>query len=189
MLGWAGEAKGAHRMAFTELELKRINKIIGGYCREKTRPELADQLRFVYEIEGQSVILAEERPDWRDPSKRMTNPVASSAWCAAAACGRSTGCGPICAGTATSRPNRHPSWPVCSRSSTATNTAPSSGRAGARTTADHSPRTPAPRSVPPPLPASPNATRANLARLTGRVPVTLRGRYLDPNGRRRSLGG
>jgi Protein of unknown function (DUF3024) len=63
-------------MAFTELELKRIDKLIGGYCRDKTRPELADELRFVYEIEGQSVILAEERPDWRDPSKRMRNQVA-----------------------------------------------------------------------------------------------------------------
>jgi hypothetical protein len=63
-------------MAFTELELKRIDKILGGYCRDKIRPELADELRFVYEIEGQSVVLAEERPDWRDPSEHMRKRVA-----------------------------------------------------------------------------------------------------------------
>ena len=59
-------------MAFSELERKRVDRLIGSYCRAKTRSELA----FVYELEGQSVILCEERPDWRDRSKRMRTPVA-----------------------------------------------------------------------------------------------------------------
>ena len=63
-------------MAFGELDLKRIDKLVGGFCRRRTRPHLADQLRLAYEIDGQSVVLVEERPDWRDPSKRMRSAVA-----------------------------------------------------------------------------------------------------------------
>lgn len=63
-------------MAFSELELKRIEKLVGGLCRRRTRPELADQLRLDYEIDGQNVLLFEERPDWRDATKRMRTPVA-----------------------------------------------------------------------------------------------------------------
>jgi hypothetical protein len=54
-------------VAFSELELKRIDNLVGAFCRRRTRPELADQLRFVYEIDRQSVVLAEERPDWQEP--------------------------------------------------------------------------------------------------------------------------
>lgn len=57
-------------MAFSELDLKRIDKLVGGLCRRRTRPELAAQLKFVYEVDGQSVVLFEERPDWRDAAKR-----------------------------------------------------------------------------------------------------------------------
>ena len=52
-------------MAFSEFEVKRIDKLVGGFCRRRTRPELADQLRIDYAVEGQSVIILEERPDWR----------------------------------------------------------------------------------------------------------------------------
>ncbi|HET6494910.1 MAG TPA: hypothetical protein VFH61_06050 [Thermoleophilia bacterium] len=39
-------------MAFSELELKRIEKLVGGLCWRRTHPELADQLRFDYAIKG-----------------------------------------------------------------------------------------------------------------------------------------
>ena len=63
-------------MAFNELDLKRIERIVGGFCRRRTHPELADELRLVYETSGQSVVISEERPDWRDPTERMRTPVA-----------------------------------------------------------------------------------------------------------------
>ena len=63
-------------MAFSELDLRRIERIVGGYCRRRTRPEVSDQLRLVYETHGQSLIISEERPDWRDPAKRVQAPVA-----------------------------------------------------------------------------------------------------------------
>jgi hypothetical protein len=63
-------------VAFSELELRRIDKLVGGFCRRRTRPELADQLRIDYAVEGQSVIILEERPDWRDPAERRQHPFA-----------------------------------------------------------------------------------------------------------------
>jgi hypothetical protein len=68
--------EGLVKVAFSELELKRIDDLVGGFCRRRTPPEHADQLRLVYEIERHIVILSEERPDWQDPSKRMRSPAA-----------------------------------------------------------------------------------------------------------------
>ena len=63
-------------MAFNELDLKRIDRIVGGLCRRRTRPEFADQLRLDYEVDRQNVVVFEERPDWRDATQRMRTPVA-----------------------------------------------------------------------------------------------------------------
>jgi hypothetical protein len=51
-------------VAFDELGLKRIERTVGGLCRRCSPPEHADQLRTVYEIEGHSVTMYEERPPW-----------------------------------------------------------------------------------------------------------------------------
>jgi hypothetical protein len=51
-------------VAFSELELKRIDRTVGALCRRVSRPEHADQLRFVYEVDGHSVSIYEERPPW-----------------------------------------------------------------------------------------------------------------------------
>jgi hypothetical protein len=51
-------------MAFNELELKRIDKTVGALCRRVSRPEHADELRFVCEVRGHSVSIYEERAPW-----------------------------------------------------------------------------------------------------------------------------
>ena len=51
-------------MAFSQLELKRIDKTVGALCRRVTRPEHADQLRFVYEVDGHTVSIYEDRAPW-----------------------------------------------------------------------------------------------------------------------------
>ena len=56
-------------MAFTELELKRIDKAVGELCRRMSPPQIADKLRVVYDVEGQSVSIWEERPHWRRPGE------------------------------------------------------------------------------------------------------------------------
>ena len=52
-------------MAFRELELKRIDRAVGELCRRHSPPEHAGELRVVYEVEGDSVTMYEERPPWR----------------------------------------------------------------------------------------------------------------------------
>jgi hypothetical protein len=63
-------------MAFNERDLRHIERIVGGFCRRRTQPEVADELRLTYEVDGQSIVISEERPDWRDPEERMHTPVA-----------------------------------------------------------------------------------------------------------------
>jgi hypothetical protein len=63
-------------MAFSELELKRIDRLVGGFCRRRTANWRAEQLELLYEVGPESVVLFEERPDWRDSAQRMRSPVA-----------------------------------------------------------------------------------------------------------------
>jgi hypothetical protein len=51
-------------LAFSELELKRIDRTVGDLCRRCSPPDHADELRTVYEVEGHSVSMYEERPPW-----------------------------------------------------------------------------------------------------------------------------
>jgi len=51
-------------VAFDELELKRIERTVGELCRKCSPPEHADELRTVYEVEGHSVTMYEERSPW-----------------------------------------------------------------------------------------------------------------------------
>jgi hypothetical protein len=52
-------------VAFSELELKRIDRTVGDLCRRCSSPEHADELRVVYDVEGHTVSMYEERPPWR----------------------------------------------------------------------------------------------------------------------------
>ena len=63
-------------MAFDELELKRIDKHVGGLCRRKTRPEYREQLEFIYEVSGHDVSIYEIRPTWQDPTDKTRMGVA-----------------------------------------------------------------------------------------------------------------
>jgi hypothetical protein len=48
-------------VAFSELDLKRIDKIVGGFCRRLSPPEHAHELRTAYEVDGHAVTIFEER--------------------------------------------------------------------------------------------------------------------------------
>lgn len=63
-------------MAFTDIELQKVKKIVGALCSEKTPDHLKDQLRFEYEIENQNVIIYEVRPAWKNPSEFTRMPLA-----------------------------------------------------------------------------------------------------------------
>lgn len=68
-------------MAFSELEQKRYEKVVGAYI-ESRRPEpsIRNQLDICYRIFGQSIEIFEVRPRWDDPSIKMENPVAKATY-------------------------------------------------------------------------------------------------------------
>jgi len=63
-------------MAFSEIELKRIDKIVGGLCRQKTPQGLEDELKFAYRIKGHEVLILEIRPHWDNPQEQTEMSVA-----------------------------------------------------------------------------------------------------------------
>ena len=56
-------------MAFSEIELKRIDKSVGGLCRERSPAGRPDQYRIGYEVEGNSIVVFEERPRYDKPDE------------------------------------------------------------------------------------------------------------------------
>lgn len=54
-------------MAFSELEIQRIKKIVGGFCQSISPKHIYDELHYDYDLKGHVLTLVEVRPDWRDP--------------------------------------------------------------------------------------------------------------------------
>ena len=66
-------------MALTELEIKRIEKAVEAFMdKHRPKPDIREQLDLGYRIVGQSIELFEIRPYWRDPAKKIENPVAKA---------------------------------------------------------------------------------------------------------------
>ncbi len=63
-------------MAFSEIEMKRIDSLVGETCRSKVPAHLRDQLRFEYKLEGQSVTVWEVRPRFDKPEEETWHGVA-----------------------------------------------------------------------------------------------------------------
>ena len=63
-------------MAFNELELRRINNLVGGMCGRKAPPEIRDELEFAFEVNGHNVDVFEIRPVWDNPSEKTKMGVA-----------------------------------------------------------------------------------------------------------------
>ena len=56
-------------MAFSDIELQRIKKRVGGLCAQRTPAHLKDKLRFEYDIKKQNVFIYEIRPVWNNPTE------------------------------------------------------------------------------------------------------------------------
>jgi hypothetical protein len=56
-------------MAFSEIELKRIEREVGGLCKRRAPAHLQDKIRLRYAVTNQDVLIQELRPDWNDPSE------------------------------------------------------------------------------------------------------------------------
>ena len=68
-------------MAFNDIERKRTQNALDQFLeRRRPAPHLRPQLDIAYRIEGQSVVILEVRPDWRNSSRKMENPVAKATY-------------------------------------------------------------------------------------------------------------
>ena len=56
-------------MGFNEIELKRIDKLIGDFCRNRVPIEIQNKLRYGYRIDGQNIFIYEDRPRWDNPGE------------------------------------------------------------------------------------------------------------------------
>ena len=54
-------------MAFSEMELKQIEREVGGLCKRRAPAHLQDKIRLRYAVTKQDVLIQELRPDWNDP--------------------------------------------------------------------------------------------------------------------------
>ena len=63
-------------MAFSEPELKKIDKLVGTMCRDRSPSDIKDELELIYRVKGHDVTILEKRPDWQDPCETMEIPVA-----------------------------------------------------------------------------------------------------------------
>ena len=68
-------------MAFSEFEIKRLQKIVGRYIEKNRPPEhLREQVDLSFKIKGQSVEIFEIRPIWNNPKEKMEEPVAKATY-------------------------------------------------------------------------------------------------------------
>jgi hypothetical protein len=51
-------------MAFTEIEVARIDKVVGGLCRRRTRHLSESKVSLEYRVQGHDVTILERRPHW-----------------------------------------------------------------------------------------------------------------------------
>jgi hypothetical protein len=63
-------------MAFSEVDLKRVEQIVGDLCRRRSPPEVRDQVRIGYRVSRHDVLIYETRPAFRDPSRWTEHGVA-----------------------------------------------------------------------------------------------------------------
>lgn len=63
-------------MAFSEIELKRIDHTVGALCRKRSPAHVKDKLRVKYQVKGHKVVIVERRPRWKNPTEWTESVVA-----------------------------------------------------------------------------------------------------------------
>ena len=64
------------KVAFTEIEIHKIRKLVGTLCQKRSPEHIRDKLRCEYRIQNQEVIIFEVRPRWNNPSEETWAPFA-----------------------------------------------------------------------------------------------------------------
>lgn len=68
-------------MAFTEIELKRCERVIAQFLERRRPPvHIRNELDIACRLAGHSVEVVEIRPDWQDRTKKTETPVAKATY-------------------------------------------------------------------------------------------------------------
>jgi hypothetical protein len=68
-------------MAFTEIELKKIEKLAQSFLDKRRPPvHLRKESDLGYRIDGNSIIIFEIRPFWKNPENTIEGPVAKATY-------------------------------------------------------------------------------------------------------------
>jgi hypothetical protein len=63
-------------MSFSDLELEAIDAALHDLCVNRVPEQHRDQIQIRYLVDGHAVVLFEDRPDWRNPDLRTSEPFA-----------------------------------------------------------------------------------------------------------------
>lgn len=63
-------------MAFSEVDLMRIEQTVGVFCVKHSPAHLKDKLFLVYAVKGHEVVIIERRPRWDKQTEWTESPVA-----------------------------------------------------------------------------------------------------------------
>lgn len=68
-------------MALTELDRKRVEKLVAAYvAKHRPPPHLRQQVDLAFRLSGQSVEIFEIRPRWDRPDEKQENPIAKATY-------------------------------------------------------------------------------------------------------------
>jgi hypothetical protein len=69
------------RMAFSTVELKQIERLVGPLCRRRSSTRTVARGRLAYDVTGHRVVVVEARPIWNEPTADWSrHPVAKLAF-------------------------------------------------------------------------------------------------------------
>ena len=63
-------------MTFNEIDLRRIEKVVGGFCQQRIPDDVRSQVKVFYEIRGSEVKIIESRPTMMGSHLWTETPVA-----------------------------------------------------------------------------------------------------------------
>jgi hypothetical protein len=63
-------------MAFSVIEAKKIQRLVGGICKRRSTPDQRDSLRFTYEIRELDVEISASSPRFNKPNEWSKKPCA-----------------------------------------------------------------------------------------------------------------
>lgn len=62
-------------MAFSEVDLRRIEQTVGVFCGKRSPRHLKEKLRLMYAVKGHEVVIVELRPRWDNQTEWTETPV------------------------------------------------------------------------------------------------------------------